>query len=247
MFWKHVLRCWCHSWLFAYYFDWVFECRFQSLIFTIAKSKFAFSAALQLLWTTAEGAPRTYCVDDRVQIGKSVLVASRLSVIHLIDFLNVKGIVYEHSHDLAAVIMACKMMKAVEWSVVLPFSRAQWSTYDFVRGDVSLFPTAGNSCLTVHGAQYCVALPVVTAIPWRRTPPFWKKARVQGIFFFERYFFRIPSPSSDETIKSVIDFIIPLRFRRQLSCSHLLQTRGLRPRSSIRPSPDFCQLLHRLL
>lgn len=84
----------------------MFDNRFRLFVFTIARSRFVVSAALHLLWTTTEGVHSTYRGDDHVQVGKALLVVSRPFVVHLIDFMAIKEMVYNHSHNLSAVFMA---------------------------------------------------------------------------------------------------------------------------------------------
>lgn len=92
--------------IFAYYFDQVFQDRFRPLIFSIFKSEFATSAALQFIRTATGVVLSTYLVDDHVQIGKPLLVALRPSVVLPIEFMDIKELVLDHSYDLAAFIMA---------------------------------------------------------------------------------------------------------------------------------------------
>lgn len=107
--------------------------------------------------------------------------------------------VYDHSYDLAAVTIARETMRAVNWLAVLSFPAAQWLPYNFVRRKIFLFPTAGYICVTVHEIQHRAALPIITSIPWRRTPPFWKSVQVQATASFsEHYSFHTPSPSHDK-------------------------------------------------
>lgn len=75
----------------------MFEDRFRLLIFTIARSEFAVSAALKLPRTAIEEVLRTYSVDDRAQIEKPLKVAIRSSVVHLIKSMNIKEMIYDHS------------------------------------------------------------------------------------------------------------------------------------------------------
>lgn len=79
-----------------------------------------------------------------------------------------------------------------------------------------VFLTFGNICVTVHGVQHRVALPVINAIPWRRTPLSWEAARAQAAAFFnERYTSRTPSSSSIEVFElditsSALPCLVPL-------------------------------------
>lgn len=71
--------------IFLPYSSWVFEGRFWSLITTIVWSDVAVRAAMQFLYTATERALSTYQVDDRIQIGKPLLVAISPSVVQTIN------------------------------------------------------------------------------------------------------------------------------------------------------------------
>lgn len=78
-----------------------------------------------------------------------MLVELRPFVIHFIDFMHIKEVVFDHLYDLAAVIMVCETMKAADLSAVSPLLAAQQAAYDFVGGVVSLLLSAENSDVTV--------------------------------------------------------------------------------------------------
>lgn len=120
--------------------------------------------------------------------------------------------VYEHSKHLAAVIMACKTMKAVDRSVVSPFHVAQWFPYSFAMEKVSLLRTSVSICVTVQGVQHQVALPVITANPWRRTLLSWKSARAQATAFLNEHY-PCPTPITSPVViikPSITSTISPL-------------------------------------
>lgn len=84
----------------------MFTDRFRSLIFTIPRNNFAASDELKFPRTATEKVLSTYRVNNRVQIWNALLVAFCLSVAHLIAFMDIKEMLYDHSFDLDAVIMA---------------------------------------------------------------------------------------------------------------------------------------------
>lgn len=90
--------------VFSYYSKWVFVESFGHLIVTVAQSKFTKSTAIMFSWVATEGVFGSFCINDSVCIGKPLLVALRLSVILLIDFMDIKEVVYDHLYNLGAVI-----------------------------------------------------------------------------------------------------------------------------------------------
>lgn len=75
------------------------EYRFRHLNFTVAQSDFAVSADIQFLRVDTNGAFSSFRVDDHVQLRKPLLVALRLSVVSLIDIMDINEIVYDHAYD----------------------------------------------------------------------------------------------------------------------------------------------------
>lgn len=67
---------------------------------------------------------RSFWVADCVHVGKLLLAALGPSDISLIDFMDIKETVSDHSYALAAVIVACKTTKSVNWASVSFFSIA---------------------------------------------------------------------------------------------------------------------------
>lgn len=91
-----------------------------------------------------------YCVGDRAQFANPLLVAFRPCAVHLIDFINIRKLIYDHSYNLAAVIMAWETKKKVDWLADSPISAAQWLPGKFSHEMFSSFLTAGNIFDTVH-------------------------------------------------------------------------------------------------
>lgn len=102
--------------------------------------------------------------------------------------MNMTEMLYDYLHDLAAVLMARKTVKTVNWAAVLPFPEAQWLHYDFAREEVSLFSTPGNICVTVSGVQHQVELPVLAFVQWHRSPPARASARASTLAFHSERF-----------------------------------------------------------
>lgn len=89
-----------------HYFNWVFVCSFRQLIFTVVRSYFAVSAAVQLLRDATDGVFGSFPTNDCLRPEKLLLVALHPSAISLNDFIEIKERAYDYSYDLAAVIMA---------------------------------------------------------------------------------------------------------------------------------------------
>lgn len=166
----------------------MFDGIFRHLILTVAQSKLAVIVAVHYLHVVTEGVFGTFCVDDRVRLGKPVLVALRPAVIPLIDFVDIEDMVDVHSYSLTAVILAWKATKTVDRAAVLPLSAAWWFPCYFTQGEVSLFFTAENTRLTVCVVHYYVKLKVIASIPWRRSPPSWAFACAQNSAFLSECF-----------------------------------------------------------
>lgn len=150
--------------IFAYSSNWANEGCFGLLDFTTARSKFAIKAAEQLHLTSIKRVLSTYLVDDRVQIGKSLLAALRPSVALRFFLMDIERMICGHPYKLFALTMAQKTIVTRDWSAVSSSSAAQGLSYIFIQGQVFLFPAAGNICVTVHGVQHQVKLSVITAI-----------------------------------------------------------------------------------
>lgn len=76
--------------VFSYYFKSIFEKDFRRIIFTVARGKFAVSAAIQFLQVPTESVCDKLWVDDRVRVEMHLVVALRASVISRIYFTNIK-------------------------------------------------------------------------------------------------------------------------------------------------------------
>lgn len=145
----------------------MFEGHFPHPVFTFSRSEFAVSAAVQFLRVATDDLFGSFHLDDRVHPEKPLLVALHPVIVLLIDFVDIREIVYHDSYDLADVFMARETMKAVSLAAESPFPASQWLCYEIAREGVSLFPAPGNNYLTVRRARDQLEWPVLTSIPWR--------------------------------------------------------------------------------
>lgn len=75
--------------VFFYDSTWLFEGSFRHLFYTIAQSKLAFSAAVQLLRVATDALVGYFSLDDCVHPGEPLLAALRPLVISFIDFMDI--------------------------------------------------------------------------------------------------------------------------------------------------------------
>lgn len=117
--------------------------------------------------------------------------------------------VYDHAYDLKAVIIAWKILKAVYWAAVLPFSAAKWICYDFSREKVSSFSIPGNICVTVRGIQHQVGLPVLTLVSWQRPPPTLASGCAAASVFLSNRFLVGTTPPTHSSQASLATYFSP--------------------------------------
>lgn len=75
------------------------EENFRKFIFTLAENYFALGEATQLLWVVTHHVSGTFLVDRHVSFKTRLLFATQFSVISLINFMDIKEMVFDHSYD----------------------------------------------------------------------------------------------------------------------------------------------------
>lgn len=182
--------------VFSYYSHWVFENSFRHLIFTIVRSKFAVSTAVQFLRVATNYVFLSFLVVDRARPMKPLLSALLLSFISLLDCMLIKEKVFLYAYNLVAGIIAWETIKTGSRSSVSPSHATQRLHYDFARGAVSFFPSPWNIRATVRGVQHQAELVVLSPVPWQRLPPTWAFAPAAAFAFLSKRFPEVTTPPS---------------------------------------------------
>lgn len=233
---------------FAYYSNYAFENRLESLIFTIARSEIASSAALLFLQTAMERVLSTCSVSSRVQVKKLLLASLRLSVVRVINFMDIKKMVYDHPHDLVAVIVAWDTMKTVALSAISSFPAARWFPYGIVWGEASYSHCWKHLCPR-SWVSASSRLARCHWIPYCRATPTWDSDQAQAIAFLnEKCFFNILRPSLFEVFEPVITSdTLSLLVPPPTSVLQHSSIETLRPDFPIHHSPVLLPILHKLM
>lgn len=95
------------------------------------------STVLQLLRVASEGVFTSFGLDGRVRSDIPLSVAICSETVSLINFLQLRKMIFDSHYDLAVALMDWKTMEAHDWIAVSNFPVAQWEPHDFVREKLS--------------------------------------------------------------------------------------------------------------